>query len=85
LAGIGIAQKVRQGMSKLGRFGAAVAAALTLVLGAAAPALAEPPGPGDKQCSPGQNNGGGGPGNSGPGDLLGAPLKAPPSCPGHDH
>lgn len=73
------------GMSKLARFGAAMAAALTLVLGAAAPALAEPPGPGDKQCSPGQNNGGGGPGNSGPGDLLGAPLKAPPSCPGNNH
>lgn len=46
------------------------------------PAHAEPPGPGDKQCSPGQNNVGGGPGNSGPGDKHGAPLKPPPSCPG---
>jgi hypothetical protein len=45
-----------------------------------------PPGPGSKQCSPGQNNVGGGPGNSGVGDLLGgAPLKPPPSCPGPDH
>jgi len=41
-----------------------------------------PPGPGSKQCSPGQNNVGGGPGNSGPGDKHGAPLKAPKSCPG---
>ena len=46
-------------------------------------AYADPPGPGDKQCAPGQNNVGGGPGNSGPGDKHGAPLKAPPSCPGN--
>ena len=45
-------------------------------------ASADPPGPGDKQCSPGQNNVGGGPGNSGPGDKNGAPHKAPSSCPG---
>lgn len=45
-------------------------------------AHAEAPGPGTKQCSPGQNNVGGGPGNSGPGDQQGAPLKAPPACPG---
>jgi len=51
----------------------------------AAPALADPPGPGDKQCVPGQNNVGGGPGNSGNGDQHGAPLKPPPSCPGGDH
>jgi len=51
----------------------------------ATPAFADPPGPGDKQCAPGQNNVGGGPGNSGPGDQQGAPLKAPPSCPGPDH
>ena len=48
---------------------------------AAAPASADPPGPGDFQCVPGQNNVGGGPGNSGPGDQHGAPLSAPPSCP----
>lgn len=60
------------------------AATLTAALGLAtsAPAGAEPPGPGDKQCSPGQNNVGGGPGASGPGDKNGAPLKAPRSCPG---
>lgn len=52
-------------------------------LAAAGPAAAEPPGPGDKQCSPGSNNVGGGPGNSGPGDKQGAPLKAPRSCPGN--
>ena len=52
-------------------------------LATAAPANAEPPGPGSKQCSPGQNNVGGGPGNSGPGDKHGAPLKAPRSCPGN--
>jgi hypothetical protein len=51
--------------------------------GVAAPAFADPPGPGSKQCSPGQNNVGGGPGNSGPGDQNGAPLKPPPSCPGN--
>lgn len=35
-----------------------IAAALgaTLALAAAAPALADPPGPGDKQCKPGQNS-----------------------------
>jgi hypothetical protein len=52
------------------------------VLATAAPVWAGPPGPGSKQCSPGQNNVGGGPGNSGPGDKQGAPLKPPPSCPG---
>lgn len=52
------------------------------VLGASGVAFAAPPGAGDKQCSPGQNNVGGGPGNSGPGDKAGAPLKAPRSCPG---
>ena len=50
---------------------------------AAPAAFGDPPGPGDKQCVPGQNNVGGGPGNSGPGDKAGAPLKAPPSCPGN--
>jgi hypothetical protein len=48
-------------------------------------AFGDPPGAGDKQCAPGQNNVGGGAGNSGPGDKQGAPLKAPPSCPGPDH
>jgi hypothetical protein len=48
----------------------------------AVPVAAAPPGPGDKQCSPGQNNVGGGVGASGPGDKAGAPLKPPPSCPG---
>jgi hypothetical protein len=64
-----------------------ISAAIALVgcLGVSTPAWAAPPGPGDKQCSPGQNNVGGGPGNSGPGDKQGAPLKAPPSCPGGDH
>ena len=71
------------GMGTVSRFGLAVTAALTLLLGAVAPALADPPGAGDKQCSPGQNNVGGGPGNSGPGDKAGAPLKPPPSCPGN--
>ena len=59
--------------------GLAVTAAMALGV---APAFAAAPGPGDKQCSPGQNNVGGGPGASGPGDKAGAPLKAPPSCPG---
>ena len=49
----------------------------------AALASADPPGPGDKQCVPGQNNVGGGPGNSGNGDKHGAPLTAPSSCPGN--
>jgi hypothetical protein len=62
----------------------AVLAAL-VTLAVAGPAAADPPGPGDKQCVPGQNNVGGGPGNSGTGDQHGAPLKAPPSCPGNDH
>ena len=64
-----------------------VAAGFTAVmlLGTAAPALAAPPGPGDKQCVPGANNVGGGSGNSGNGDQAGAPLKPPPSCPGPDH
>ena len=57
-----------------------------LVVGLAGPlAQGSRPGPGSKQCTPGQNNVGGGPGNSGPGDKHGAPLKPPPSCPGHDH
>jgi hypothetical protein len=60
----------------------AVSATVAALAFAAAPVSAEPPGPGSKQCSPGQNNVGGGPGNSGPGDKAGAPLKAPPSCPG---
>ena len=60
-------------------------AAVLAALGVTGPtaAWADAPGPGDKQCSPGQNNVGGGPGNSGPGDAHGAPLKAPPSCPGN--
>ena len=44
-------------------------------------AAADPPGPGNKQCKPGQNNIGAGPGNSGPGDKGGAPLKIK-RCPG---
>lgn len=56
-----------------------LAAAVAAPAGAA---VAAPPGPGDKQCSPGQTNVGGGPGGSGPGDKNGAPLKAPSSCPG---
>ena len=60
---------------------AALAAVAALGV-AAVPASAAPPGPGDKQCVPGQNNVGGGPGASGPGDKRGAPLKAPRSCPG---
>jgi hypothetical protein len=63
----------------------AVLAALVALGVTGAPALGDPPGPGDKQCVPGQNNVGGGPGNSGTGDQNGAPLKAPPSCPGPDH
>jgi hypothetical protein len=61
---------------------AVLAVTATAAIGLAAPATGAPPGPGDKQCVPGQNNVGGGPGNSGPGDKAGAPLKAPPSCPG---
>jgi hypothetical protein len=61
---------------------AILAVAATAAVGVAGPASAAPPGPGDKQCSPGQNNVGGGPGASGPGDKAGAPLKPPPSCPG---
>ena len=57
-------------------------AAVLSFLGLGGTAWADPPGPGDKQCAPGQNNVGGGPGASGPGDQAGAPLKAPPSCPG---
>ena len=64
------------------RLFAVMALSLTMVLGAVSPVSADPPGAGDKQCAPGQNNVGGGPGNSGPGDQQGAPLKAPPSCPG---
>ena len=62
-----------------------IAAALSVgALGILAPAaLAERPGPGTQTCSPGQNNIGGGGGNSGPGDKQGAPLKAPDKfCPG---
>jgi hypothetical protein len=33
----------------------AMVAALVMSLSVAAPALAGPPGPGDKQCTPGQN------------------------------
>lgn len=62
--------------------GVVTACVAATVLAASAPAFAAPPGPGSKQCSPGQNNVGGGPGNSGPGDKKGAPLKPPPSCPG---
>ena len=57
--------------------------AMTLSFGLASNAGA--PGPGADQCSPGQNNVGGGSGNSGTGDKAGAPLKAPPQCPGNDH
>ena len=60
-------------------------ASVLLVTGAllapATAAVAAPPGPGDRQCTPGQNNIGGGPGASGPGDQRGAPLKTP-TCPG---
>ena len=56
--------------------------AAVAALATALPAAGDPPGPGDKQCVPGANNVGGGPGNSGPGDKQGAPLKPPPSCPG---
>ena len=65
------------------RIAALIAAFAALAL--AGTASADPPGPGDKQCVPGQNNVGGGPGNSGNGDQHGAPLKPPPSCPGNDH
>jgi hypothetical protein len=61
---------------------AALALSGALGVSMAGSAAAEPPGPGSHQCSPGQSNVGGGPGNSGPGDKAGAPLKAPPSCPG---
>ena len=63
----------------------ALAAAFAAMAVAGPSAFADPPGPGDQQCVPGQNNVGGGPGNSGPGDQNGAPLKPPPSCPGNDH
>ena len=59
--------------------GAAVAA--LVILAPVGIASADRPGPGDKQCSPGQNNIGGGPGNSCNGDKHGAPLKIK-SCPG---
>jgi hypothetical protein len=61
---------------------AAVALTASMGIISSGPASADPPGAGDKQCSPGQNNVGGGTGNSGPGDKQGAPLKAPRSCPG---
>ena len=64
------------------RLFAVLALTLAVAVGAAVPSSADPPGAGDKQCVPGQNNVGGGVGNSGPGDKQGAPLKAPPSCPG---
>ena len=60
-----------------------VAMVFTLIAGPLAHGA--PPGPGSKQCTPGQNNVGGGPGNSGPGDKHGAPLKPPKSCPGNGH
>lgn len=62
-----------------------MAVATLSIVGPASLAGAAPPGPGSKQCTPGQNNVGGGPGHSGPGDKHGAPLKPPPSCPGHNH
>jgi hypothetical protein len=65
------------------KLAAVLATAGALALAAAPAVPAAPPGPGDKQCSPGQNNVGGGVGNSGPGDKQGAPLKPPPSCPGN--
>ncbi len=61
---------------------AVLIAVFSMAIFAASGAWADPPGPGDKQCVPGQNNVGGGPGASGPGDKQGAPLKPPPSCPG---
>lgn len=69
-------------MKRLGITLSTVVLALGTTVAGAQSAAADPPGPGDKQCSPGQNNVGGGPGNSGPGDKHGAPLKAPESCPG---
>ena len=62
-------------LAALASIGALAAAAV------AGPAQGSPPGPGSKQCSPGQNNIGGGPGTSGPGDKNGAPLKLS-KCPG---
>ncbi len=62
-----------------------LATLMLLATSVVAPAFGAPPGPGDKQCVPGQNNVGGGVGNSGPGDKQGAPLKPPPSCPGPNH
>ncbi len=38
------------------RKAAAVGCAAFMILGVAAPAFADSPGPGDKQCSPGQNS-----------------------------
>jgi hypothetical protein len=67
---------------KLGSLMMLVFALLAVVL-AGPLAQSLPPGPGSKQCTPGQNNVGGGPGNSGTGDKHGAPLKAPKSCPGN--
>jgi hypothetical protein len=62
----------------VGRFGLAVTAALSGIAGHGGSSRR-----GDKQCSPGQqNNVDGGPGNSGPGDKAGAPLKPLPPCPG---
>jgi len=61
---------------------AVIGSVAVLGLAAAPVASGAAPGPGDKQCVPGQNNVGGGVGSSGPGDQQGAPLKAPPSCPG---
>ena len=56
-------------MGVVGRFGLAVTAALSGIAGHGGP-----PGAGDKQCSPGQDNVDGGPGNSGPGDRRALPL-----------
>jgi hypothetical protein len=71
-------------LRRIGLFVVVIMVALGTLFATAA-VFAGPPGPGSKQCSPGQNNIGGGPGNSGPGDHAGAPLKPPPSCPGGGH
>jgi len=71
-------------LRRIGLLALAAMLALGMLL-ATSGAFANPPGPGSKQCTPGQNNVGGGPGNSGIGDHHGAPLKPPPSCPGGDH
>ena len=73
-------------MSKARKLLVSLVAFAAMMLGTvvgAAPGWAAPPGPGSKLCSPGQNNVGGGAGNSGPGDKAGAPLKPSPHCPGN--